>query len=106
MRIGFVELGDPRLLPDMGVKVSFQADELPKETRTGPSLLIPAAAVISEGGTDAVFVVRDGVVERRAISLGGNSGDRVEVKAGLREGDSVVVDPPERLADGDRVHIE
>ena len=106
VRIGFDEVGDSRLLPDMGVKVSFQSDELPEETRTGPSLLIPAAAVISQGGADAVFVVRDGVVERRAISLGGSSGDRVEVKAGLREGDSVVVDPPERLADGDRVRIE
>ena len=106
VRIGFDRLGDPRLLPDMGVKVSFQADEAPAETATGLSLLIPVAAVTSEGGADAVFVVRDGVVERRAIALGGRSGDRLEVKAGLREGDRVVVDPPERLADGDNVRIE
>jgi multidrug efflux pump subunit AcrA (membrane-fusion protein) len=52
-----------------------------------------------------VFVVRGDRVERRAVSLGGTAGDRVEVVAGLRAGERVVVEPPEGLADGDRVRI-
>ena len=103
VRIGLDELGDPRLLPDMGVKVSFQADDPVEEGSTAPALLVPSAAVRSRQGSDLVFIVHDGFVERRAVSLGGRSGERVEVKAGLREGDRVVLDPPETLQDGDAV---
>ncbi len=105
VRIGFVELGDPRILPDMGVKVSFRAED---EAEGGGGaaarrLLVPRAAVRGRGGEGIVFVVRDDRVERRAVSLGGASGERVEVVAGLRAGERVVLEPPEELADGARV---
>ena len=45
------------------------------------------------------------VVERRAISVGGTDGDRLEVVAGLEPGDRVVVSPPEELADGQLVAV-
>ena len=106
VRIGFDELGDPRLLPDMGVKVSFQADGEPEQAAEGPVILMPRDAVRSEGETDVVFVVRDNVVERRAVSLGGMSGTNVEVRAGVREGDRVVREPPDELQDGDRVRVK
>ena len=105
VRIGFDELGDPRLLPDMGVKVAFQAENQ-VEAAAGPTLLVPAAAIRSVEGADVAFVVRDDTVERRAVSLGGTSGERVEVRAGLREGERVVLDPPEGLADGDAIRVE
>jgi RND family efflux transporter MFP subunit len=103
VRIAFQELGDPRILPDMGVKVAFQAEVDEAEAASGASLLVPRAAIRREGDVTVVFVVRDGAIERRAVTEGRATGGDVEVRAGLREGEVVVVSPPEQLKDGDRV---
>jgi RND family efflux transporter MFP subunit len=104
VRIGFDELGDPRILPDMGVKVAFRGDG--EEGAASPAaLLVPESAVRSEGETSVVFVVRDGSVERRAVAVGPAVGGRVEVRSGLRPSERVVLDPPPSLADGDRVRV-
>lgn len=102
VRIGFDELGDPRILPDMGVKVSFGAEGA---REAGTTLLIPNRAVRLEGGTPVVFVVRDDRVERRAVALGAESGESVAVRAGVRPADRVVLDPPPEMVDGDPVRV-
>ncbi len=104
VRIAFNELGDPRILPDMGVKVGFQA-EPSGEAVARPGLRIPERAVRREKDGGVVFVVRGDRVERRAVSVGGTAGDEVEIRAGLRAGDRVVIDPPGDLADGSRVRV-
>jgi RND family efflux transporter MFP subunit len=106
VRIGFREL-DPRILPDMGVKVTFlRAPEDDDQTVVNqPVTLAPKAAIRSDGAASFVFVVRGEVVERRAIQIGGTDGDRVEVRAGLQGGDRVVVSPPDVLRDGMRVRV-
>jgi len=68
VRVGLNEL-DPRILPDMGVKVAFQDDVELDVPRRG--VLVPAAAVRGNGDSRYVLVVSNGVVERRAISLDG-----------------------------------
>lgn len=104
VRIGFDELGDPRILPDMGVKVAFRGEDT-EGAGAATALLIPASAVRRDGEVSTVFLVREGFVERRAIAVGAASGDRVEVRSGLRPTDVVVVDPPAGLADGDAVRV-
>ena len=98
VRIAFEEL-DSRILPDMGVRVSFRATEI-EETEAPEGLLVPAAAVFEDTGRDLVYLFRDGRVQRRAVRLGDAAGDEFYVLSGLVEGDRVVVDPPEGLADG------
>jgi RND family efflux transporter MFP subunit len=107
VRIGFREL-DPRILPDMGVKVTFlrPADDAGAVSTTQAMTLVPRAAVRTTGDTSHVFVVRGDVVERRAIRVGGTDGDRLEVQAGLQSGDRVVLSPPASLQDGTRVVIQ
>jgi multidrug efflux pump subunit AcrA (membrane-fusion protein) len=61
--------------------------------------------VVQRDGSDVVFVVHDGEVERRAVSVGRVSRDEVEVTGGLDEGESVVVAPPAELADGARIKV-
>jgi RND family efflux transporter MFP subunit len=102
VRIGFKELGDSRILPDMGVKVTFlrEADDAASPAAARAVLLVPKSAVIEDGGRAYVFVVRQDAVERRAIQTGGTDGDRLEVLAGLTASDRVVVSPPPALADG------
>ena len=100
VRVGFDEL-DPRVLPDMGVKVAFQ-EALGESTRAG-GVLVPSAAVRKEGATDIVLVIQDDVVERRAVSVAETRGAEARVVAGLAGGERVVVEGPTDLADGDRV---
>lgn len=100
VRIGFTEL-DPRILPDMGVKVTFLrgADE-PGTPPARAVSLAPRSAIRDENGRSYVYLVRQDTVERRAIQTAGTDGDRVEVVAGLMAGDRVVVAPPPDLSDG------
>jgi len=98
---------DPRILPNMGVKVTFLRDDAVKaEAAQGPTTLVPKAAVRTTGNTSHVFVVRGDAVERRAIQTGGADGDRVEVAAGLSSGDRVVIAPPDSLAEGMHVIVK
>lgn len=103
VRIAFDRL-DPRVIPDMGVKVTFlESAPAAAEARPRVRLLVPRPALRKHGGADVVFVVKGDVVERRAVKLGAADGDQVEVVAGLTAGERIVVDGPPDLADGDRV---
>jgi RND family efflux transporter MFP subunit len=104
VRISFDKL-DPRILPDMGVKVSFLAGERP-EGQPPARAVAPREAVRDIEGRPVAFVVRDGRLERRAVSLGNTRGADVEVTAGLSPGEQVVVKGPERLRDGQRVKVK
>jgi HlyD family secretion protein len=99
VRIGFMEL-DPRILPDMGVKVTFLRDNEEAAPAARPMNLVPKGAIRTEGTQSYVFVVLNDRVDRRAITTGGADGDRVEVTAGLNAGERVVVSPPAELSAG------
>jgi len=66
---------------------------------------IPKNAVRSDSSASFVYLLRDGKVERRAVSLGIDRGTDVAVLAGVTPGDSVVVKGPESLRDGEKVEI-
>ncbi|HEY6967668.1 MAG TPA: efflux RND transporter periplasmic adaptor subunit [Candidatus Angelobacter sp.] len=106
VRISFDQL-DPRILPDMGVKVAFLSDEPPAaKGKSEAKVLIPGSAVRKEEGKSIVFLVHDGKVERRAVSLGREHGSDVEVIAGVSAGDSLVVKSAEALRDGQAVEVK
>jgi RND family efflux transporter MFP subunit len=105
VRIAFEKL-DPRILPDMGVKVSFlREQETPRDAAAVPTVSVPKAAVKNDNGSTIVFVLKDDRVERRAVRAGLETGDEVEVLSGLTPGERVVVDAPPQLKDGDRVKV-
>jgi RND family efflux transporter MFP subunit len=99
VRIGFIEL-DPRILPDMGVKVTFLRDNETAAPAARPVTLVPKGAIKTDGTQSYVFVVVNNRVDRRGITTGGADGDRVEVIAGINAGDRVVVSPPAELLPG------
>jgi RND family efflux transporter MFP subunit len=104
VRISFDKL-DPRILPDMGVKVAFLSDEPAAKQTAARQVVVPKSAVRDEGGQQAVFIYKDGHVERRAIRAGGTRGEDQVVLAGVSDGDQVVVGGAEGLKDGSRVGI-
>jgi RND family efflux transporter MFP subunit len=105
VRIAFKEL-DPRILPDMGVKVTFLREADPEQPVSAqPITLAPKTAIRSEDGGSYAYVVQGERVERRAVRTGGSDGDRLEIQAGLRPGDRVVVGPAEAFVDGAKVVV-
>jgi RND family efflux transporter MFP subunit len=105
VRIGFEGL-DPRILPDMGVKVAFMgADQPPAVASSTPSYAVPSGAVRKDGAQDVVFVIKDQAVERRAVKVGKTRGDAIEILSGLAPSERVVVEGPPDLADGRLVTI-
>lgn len=101
VRISFDKL-DPRILPDMGVKVSFQQNATTAAAQTS-GITVPKTAVRKDGQQDIVFVVADNKLERRAIKIGMTRGDDVTVLSNVKSGEKVVVEGPENLKDGDHV---
>jgi len=105
VRIGFEAL-DPRILPDMGVKVAFLSDEAAADAGSGRGVLaVPRAALRQVGGQDVVYVVKGGRVERRAVKVATAPGDPAQIEAGLAAGESVVVEGPAELEDGGKVRV-
>jgi RND family efflux transporter MFP subunit len=106
VRIGFDQL-DPRILPDMGVKVTFLREASDAGGDAPRSVaLVPKGAVRTEGEQAYVFVVQGALVDRRAVKLGGTDGDRLEVLAGVQSGERVVVSPPAELTSGAQITIK
>jgi RND family efflux transporter MFP subunit len=109
VRISFDKL-DPRILPDMGVKVSFYGEDddkkaAAKKKEEGPkAVAIVAKSAVRSGGEGAyVFLLKNGKVERRGIKVGKEIGSDVEVMAGVNSGDTLVTGGPQNLQDGDAV---
>ncbi|MEL1265505.1 efflux RND transporter periplasmic adaptor subunit [Pseudoxanthomonas putridarboris] len=98
---------DPRIVPDMGVRVSFLESARPQAAQAAPKgVRAPAAAVSERDGAQVAFVVGDDdTVEQRTLKVGGKLGDDVQVTEGLTAGETVVVDAPAGLKDGAKVKL-
>ena len=70
-----------------------------KDFRLIPNIQ-PAAAIRKDGGTDVVYVVKDGKAQRRAVTLGGTVGDSRQVRGGVSAGERVIIEAPAELKDG------
>lgn len=107
VRVGF-EKPDPRILPEMGVKVSFQApaENTPQaatstaEEPPKAKAAVPEAAVQNVDGRSIVWVVNGSRVERRAVGVAGRKSGDVLLDAGLTPGERVVVKADRPLTDG------
>lgn len=106
VRIAFNAL-DPRILPDMGIKVTFLREADDDNAPAAQAItLVPKSAVRTENGVSYAFVVRQNTVERRVVQTGGTDGDRLEVRAELKGGDRVVLSPPSDLAEGTPIVVK
>lgn len=102
VRIAFKEK-DPRIVPDMGVRVAFLEDRPVDAAPAAPpkGVLVPRAALRREDGQDVVYVAVDGRLARRVVTLGGlTAGDSKQVSEGLAVGERVVIEPADGLSDG------
>jgi RND family efflux transporter MFP subunit len=97
---------DSRILPEMGVRVSFLAEPVENASAASPGVSLPGNAVLGTGATGAVFVVRDDRVERRAVRLGASNSEGITVLSGLSSGERVAAGDLTQLKDGAKVRVE
>lgn len=100
VRIGFAQL-DPRILPEMAVRVAFQGAPDPDAPTQG--VLVPRNAVRREDGRDYVWRVEGDRATRRSVNAGTVVGEDQAILEGLEPGDRVVVEGAEQLREGVRV---
>jgi HlyD family secretion protein len=94
---------DDRVVPDMGVRVSFLAAKPQLQAEPVPGVLLPRDALARRDGADVVFVVQDQRVEQRSVALGADVGKMKLATAGLKAGETVVVAPPAELKQGSNI---
>ena len=66
-------------------------------------VVIPKKAIVTDGSASAVWIVRDGIANRVAITTGRELQDGVEVRSGLDGGELVIIDPPLEIKAGSPV---
>jgi RND family efflux transporter MFP subunit len=103
VRIAF-DTKDTRILPDMGVKVSFISNDAAAATTT--YVEVPKSAVRRNGEQDVVLVVKDDKAERRAVKVFTTSGDITKLASGVSAGEHVIAEGPTELKDGERVRVK
>ncbi|HTZ49628.1 MAG TPA: efflux RND transporter periplasmic adaptor subunit [Verrucomicrobiae bacterium] len=100
---------DPRILPDMGVKVTFLENEPKpgtKQQKAPAVAMVPQKAVRQDGSSSYVFILKGETIERRAVTTGEARGSDVEILAGIQPDATVVVGGPDTLRDGQAVQIQ
>jgi RND family efflux transporter MFP subunit len=76
--------------------------KIPRET---PSLIVQAGALVFNSNGLNVWVVEDGVAHVRQVTVARDLGATVDVSAGVKDGDQVILNPPVDLTDGHKVKI-
>jgi RND family efflux transporter MFP subunit len=95
IRLGFES--PPAIPVGTAVQVAIDAEKRDR------AVLVPIAAIGQENDETAVFVVMNGRVERRAVSVGITDGEHVEITAGIHAGEAVVIESEAALFAGARV---
>ena len=89
---------DLALKPGMFLNVSLARDE-------HDALMVPEAALVPEQSRQFLFVVEDGRAARREVRIGRRQPGRVEVVAGLKAGEQVIVEGTQKVREGGAVRI-
>jgi RND family efflux transporter MFP subunit len=106
VRVG-LELKDARLVPDIGVRVTFLGREAAAEPSALKGVLVPAAAVAQRDGRSVVFVVDGGRARQRTVAPAARDvGTMKLLPDAVKAGEQVVLSPPDALQDGTEVKIE
>jgi RND family efflux transporter MFP subunit len=103
-----LEQKDARLVPDIGVRVSFLARKAdPARAQAPRGALVPAQAIAQRDGHAVVFVVADGKAQLHTVTPAAQDvGALKSIPDGMAVGDRVVLSPPPSLHDGEAVRVD
>ena len=97
---------DDRIVPEMGVRVAFLDERKQAQTTNGSTVMVPETAIHDGGASARIFVAIGEKAENRAVKLGERRGSQREILAGVRPGETVIVEAPPTLKDGDKVSVK
>jgi RND family efflux transporter MFP subunit len=107
VRVGF-DQKDARVVPDMGVRVSFLEDtkKNPAEAATTPKgVLVPLNSIVQRDGKDSVFTIDAERARLHTVTPGLTLGD-LRLVEGIAAGTRVVRAPPAEMGDGSKLEIK
>ncbi len=96
-----LKVKDPRIVPEMGVRVSFLESAAPAQAAAPKGVRVPASALVEREQKTVAFVVGDDQrVQQVPVTVGVALNNDRQVTAGLSAGQQVVSNPPPELRDG------
>ena len=108
VRVGFKQK-DPRILPEMGARVSFltaPGEGTAKGGAVAQATMLPPEAIDTSGDSPAVYVIDGSIVEKRSVRLGAKTSEGQTVLSGIGPGARVAVGDFTKLSDNGRVAIQ
>jgi RND family efflux transporter MFP subunit len=103
VKVAFVDENEG-VLPEMSARVSFLTGELDKDAmKAPPKTIVPGTAVTELNGSKVVYRLEGGVVRVTPVTLGPAFGTGFEVQSGVSAGTRIVNNPPQGLADGQKI---
>jgi RND family efflux transporter MFP subunit len=103
VKVAFVDENDG-VLPEMSARVSFLSGELDKEAmKAPPKTIVPGSAIVDLNGSKVVYRLESGIVRITPVTLGPAFGNGFEVQSGVTSGTRIVNNPPQGLADGQKI---
>ncbi len=103
VKVAFLDK-DSSILPEMSAKVAFLKREVTEKEHT-PVRAVPVSAIVKNKARDSVYVLVGNRVKERKIDTGRRLDNMVEIISGLETGDKIVLSPPDKLKDGEKVKI-
>lgn len=95
----FVENTDGLLKAGMFGEIHFTTESSEK------TISLPRNTVIEKNGEKYVFVEKDGVVEKRIVTTGIDTGEQIEITSGIKVNEYVVTKGQTYLSDGEEVLV-
>lgn len=103
VKVRFVDK-DSRVLPEMSAKVAFLSRPAKPEEQK-PRVAISQSAIVNKKGKETVFLIEENRVIEIPVSPGVKIGDMVEILDGIKVGQQIVLNPPERLRNGLKIKV-
>lgn len=106
VRVG-LEQKDPRILPDMGARVSFMEEKAAASATAEPpkGVLLPASAIVQRNGKSVVFVIEGDRAVLKAVVPGQNMGE-LRLVEGIAASAQIVREPPAEMQDASRISVK
>ena len=90
----------------MSAKITFIQKDPQAASHQAARVTVPKSAIQQREGKTTVLVLTGDRMQSQAVTIGGEFGDRVEIKQGLAGGETLVVRGGENLSDGTRVKVK
>jgi RND family efflux transporter MFP subunit len=97
-----IDVPNPEHVLSPGIYCNVEL-KIPRRT---PSLIVPSEAIVFNRDGLNVAVVENGVARIHQVTVVRDFGTTVEVSAGVKDGDQVILNPPVDLTDGHKVQIK